>query len=50
MGPGIGTCGPAARFGQFTVSTDLRCDPNWESIHPLSAIKIDRSFVSGIAD
>jgi diguanylate cyclase (GGDEF)-like protein len=35
IGPGIGTCGPAAWFGQFTVSTDLRRDPNWDPIRAL---------------
>ena len=38
IGPSIGTCGPAAWFGQFTVSTDLRRDPNWEPIRALVEI------------
>jgi len=36
IGPGIGTCGPAAWFGNFTVSTDLQRDPNWAPIRALA--------------
>lgn len=38
IGPSIGTCGPAAWFGQFTVSTNLRCDPNWEPIRAMAEL------------
>jgi diguanylate cyclase (GGDEF)-like protein len=36
IGPSIGTCGPAAWFGEFTVSVDLRRDPNWEPIRAMA--------------
>jgi diguanylate cyclase (GGDEF)-like protein len=36
IGPSIGTCGPAAWFGQLTVSADLDEDPNWAPIRGLS--------------
>lgn len=36
IGPSIGTCGPAAWFGEFTVSADLGCDPNWQPIRAIA--------------
>jgi diguanylate cyclase (GGDEF)-like protein len=36
IGPTIGTCGPAAWFGELTVSRDLSQDPNWASIQEMT--------------
>jgi diguanylate cyclase (GGDEF)-like protein len=36
IGPNIGTCGPAAWFGQLTVSPDLAVDPRWAPILELA--------------
>src|SRR3984885_732985 len=36
IGPSIGTCGPAAWFGQLTISENLDDDPNWTPIRGLS--------------
>jgi diguanylate cyclase (GGDEF)-like protein len=36
IGPSIGTCGPAAWFGQLTISENLDQDPNWAPIRGLS--------------
>ncbi|HEX2805164.1 MAG TPA: EAL domain-containing protein, partial [Kineosporiaceae bacterium] len=36
IGPSIGTCGPAAWFGQLTISENLDEDPNWGPIRGLS--------------
>jgi diguanylate cyclase (GGDEF)-like protein len=36
IGPGIGTCGPAAWFGEFTISPDLSQDPKWAPIRAMA--------------
>ena len=36
IGPNIGTCGPAAWFGQLTISPDLASDPRWAPIIELA--------------
>jgi diguanylate cyclase (GGDEF)-like protein len=38
IGPTIGTCGPAAWFGTFSVSENLDEDPNWHSISALARL------------
>jgi len=38
IGPNIGSCGPAAWFGKFTVSADLSLDPKWGPILPVAAL------------
>jgi diguanylate cyclase (GGDEF)-like protein len=35
IGPNVGTCGPAAWFGQLTISPNLEEDPNWAPIRAL---------------
>lgn len=32
ISPSIGTCGPAAWFGELAISDDLSLDPNWAAI------------------
>jgi len=36
IGPNVGTCGPAAWFGEFAVSADLREDPKWAPIRAMA--------------
>lgn len=36
IGPSVGTCGPAAWFGEFAVSTDLSQDPKWAPIRAMA--------------
>jgi diguanylate cyclase (GGDEF)-like protein len=36
IGPSIGTCGPAAWFGEFAVSVDLSEDPKWAPIRAMA--------------
>jgi diguanylate cyclase (GGDEF)-like protein len=36
IGPSTGTCGPAAWFGQLTISENLDEDPNWAPIREAS--------------
>jgi diguanylate cyclase (GGDEF)-like protein len=36
IGPNIGTCGPAAWFGEFAVSEDLSKDPKWAPIRAIA--------------
>jgi diguanylate cyclase (GGDEF)-like protein len=36
IGPNIGTCGPAAWFGEFAVSADLSVDPKWAPIRAMA--------------
>ncbi|HTY94583.1 MAG TPA: diguanylate cyclase, partial [Steroidobacteraceae bacterium] len=36
IGPGVGTCGPAAWFGEFTISADLSQDPKWTPIRAMA--------------
>jgi GAF domain-containing protein len=38
IGPSIGTCGPAAWFGEFAVSADLSQDPKWAPIRPMAEL------------
>jgi diguanylate cyclase (GGDEF)-like protein len=38
IGPSIGTCGPAAWFGELTISQNLDEDPNWGPIRGLSKL------------
>jgi GAF domain-containing protein len=35
IGPNVGTCGPAAWFGQLTISPNLAEDPNWAPMREL---------------
>jgi diguanylate cyclase (GGDEF)-like protein len=37
IGPTIGTCGPAAWFGELTVTPDLALDPNWAAVQEMVA-------------
>jgi diguanylate cyclase (GGDEF)-like protein len=36
IGPSVGTCGPAAWFGEFTISADLGEDPRWAPIRAMA--------------
>jgi diguanylate cyclase (GGDEF)-like protein len=36
IGPNIGTCGPAAWFGELAVSADLSKDPKWAPIRAMA--------------
>ena len=36
IGPNVGTCGPAAWFGEFAVSADLNEDPKWAPIRGMA--------------
>jgi diguanylate cyclase (GGDEF)-like protein len=36
VGPNIGTCGPAAWFGEFAISENLREDPKWAPIRAMA--------------
>ena len=36
IGPSVGTCGPAAWFGEFAISADLREDPKWAPIRAMA--------------
>ncbi len=36
IGPNIGTCGPAAWFGELAISADLRQDPKWTPIRAMA--------------
>ncbi|HEY1898820.1 MAG TPA: GGDEF domain-containing protein [Steroidobacteraceae bacterium] len=36
IGPSIGTCGPAAWFGEFAISADLSQDPKWAPIRAMA--------------
>ncbi len=36
IGPSIGTCGPAAWFGELAVSADLSKDPKWAPIRAMA--------------
>jgi diguanylate cyclase (GGDEF)-like protein len=38
IGPNIGTCGPAAWFGELTITPDLMNDPRWAPVHDLAAM------------
>ncbi len=38
IGPSTGTCGPAAWFGQLTISENLDEDPNWAPIREFSHV------------
>ena len=38
IGPGVGTCGPAAWFGEFSVSADLGQDPKWAPIRAIAQL------------
>ena len=38
IGPSIGTCGPAAWFGEFAVSADLSQDPKWAPIRAMAEL------------
>jgi diguanylate cyclase (GGDEF)-like protein len=38
IGPGVGTCGPAAWFGEFAVSADLGQDPKWAPIRGMAQL------------
>src|SRR5580698_5705350 len=38
IGPGIGTCGPAAWFGEFAISEDLSQDPKWAPIRAMAEL------------
>ena len=36
IGPNIGTCGPAAWFGELAISADLSLDPKWTPIRGMA--------------
>jgi diguanylate cyclase (GGDEF)-like protein len=36
IGPSVGTCGPAAWFGEFAISENLREDPKWAPIRAMA--------------
>ena len=36
IGPNVGTCGPAAWFGEFAISADLNEDPKWAPIRAMA--------------
>ena len=38
IGPNIGTCGPAAWFGELTITRDLMNDPRWAPVLDLAAM------------
>jgi diguanylate cyclase (GGDEF)-like protein len=38
IGPSIGTCGPAAWFGEFAISEDLSQDPKWAPIRAMAEL------------
>ncbi|MEJ0005275.1 MAG: EAL domain-containing protein [Steroidobacteraceae bacterium] len=38
IGPSVGTCGPAAWFGELAVSADLSKDPKWAPIRAMAEL------------